>query len=463
MKGITTIELTDVRTGEKEIVKEENMMTNVLNDIFSRNIEGMLYYLNGNTADFHTNMIPICPNSIGGILLFSDSLEEDANSYYAPSANPCVGYASNDVNATADVMRGSLNLTESGKLERGYKFVWDFTTSQGNGTITAVALTHKFGGIGYHGDMYNNSSRVWTVKQVGTYPTGVIRTYYVFAVEVNFEGNYFWSIGMNTSNQIVIRKIRKCFTQVGLNFSLYEEGDEILDEQKVIPNIFLMPNPSNNYSNYTFQDGKDGFWYGFMNDANSSGNCTLKWIKIRKSDFSFSEGTWTLTGVQVYNNGQSCYFDNNPYIYRYSTIMDGYLYLMAYNKKGMYKINLNNAADIKLIEFGFTSNFSGCSTSYQNGCINIWTIGDWVIGSDFRINTNDEVIHTANIANYYYTTTPLFQYGPYLLSFGSYDSRYARKNLWLLTPYLASINNLSTSVIKTADKTMKITYTVTEE
>lgn len=463
MKGITTIELTDVRTGEKEIVKEENMMTNVLNDIFSRNIEGMLYYLNGSSADFHTNMIPICPNSIGGILLFSDSLEEDVNSYYAPSANPCVGYASNDVNPTADVMRGSLNLTESGKLERGYKFVWDFTTSQGNGTITAVALTHKFGGVGYHGDMYNNSSRAWTVKQTGTAPNGVIRTYYVFAVEVNFEGNYFWSIGMNTSNQIVIRKIRKCFTQVGLNFSLYEEGDEILDEQKAIPNIFLMPNPSNNYSNYTFQDGKDGFWYGFMNDANSSGNCTLKWIKIRKSDFSFSEGTWTLTGVQVYNNGQSCYFDNNPYIYRYSTIMDGYLYLMAYNKKGMYKINLNNAADIKLIEFGFTSNFTGCSTSYQSGYINIWTIGDWVIGSDFRINSNDEVIHTANVANYYYTTTPLFQYGPYLLSFGAYNGNTVRKNLWLLTPYLASINNLSTSVIKTADKTMKITYTVTEE
>ena len=31
------------------------------------------------------------------------------------------------------------------------------------------------------------------------------------------------------------------------------------------------------------------------------------------------------------------------------------------------------------------------------------------------------------------------------------------------TPYLATINNLSTSVIKTADKTMKITYTIEEQ
>ena len=32
-----------------------------------------------------------------------------------------------------------------------------------------------------------------------------------------------------------------------------------------------------------------------------------------------------------------------------------------------------------------------------------------------------------------------------------------------MTPYLATINNLSSAVVKTTDKTMKITYTLTEE
>lgn len=35
--------------------------------------------------------------------------------------------------------------------------------------------------------------------------------------------------------------------------------------------------------------------------------------------------------------------------------------------------------------------------------------------------------------------------------------------MYLLTPYLASINNLSSAVVKTVDKTMKITYMLTEE
>lgn len=32
-----------------------------------------------------------------------------------------------------------------------------------------------------------------------------------------------------------------------------------------------------------------------------------------------------------------------------------------------------------------------------------------------------------------------------------------------MTPYLGTINNLSSPILKTVDKTMKITYTLTEE
>ena len=122
--------------------------------------------------------------SIGGILLFSDALNEDENLLYAPSENPCIGYASNDVNATANVMRGSLNLTESGKIDNGYKFVWDFTTSQANGTITAVALTHKFGGVGYLGDLYNSTSNLLEMKKRWSTLTELKQDNYVDACEV---------------------------------------------------------------------------------------------------------------------------------------------------------------------------------------------------------------------------------------------------------------------------------------
>ena len=148
LKGTIVMELTDVNTGEVTTIMEENMVTNAVNDILGTNPMGVFYC----EAEYSTgvvwtgNLLPICPNMIGGILVFPKALEERADNIYPLSDNLPVAYASNDVNATANTARGSLNLTESKALDNGYKFVWEFTPSQGNGTIAAVALTSRQGG-----------------------------------------------------------------------------------------------------------------------------------------------------------------------------------------------------------------------------------------------------------------------------------------------------------------------------
>ena len=48
-----------------------------------------------------------------------------------------------------------------------------------------------------------------------------------------------------------------------------------------------------------------------------------------------------------------------------------------------------------------------------------------------------------------------------LLYFGDYGT-WSTSGWYMMCNYLATINNLDTPVIKTADKTMKITYTLTE-
>lgn len=73
LKGKTIIELKDVVTGEVEKYQDENMITKALSDFFSHNIEGSLFSLSGNTNDLNGNMIPLCKNAIGGILLFADA------------------------------------------------------------------------------------------------------------------------------------------------------------------------------------------------------------------------------------------------------------------------------------------------------------------------------------------------------------------------------------------------------
>ena len=89
-------------------------------------------------------------------------------------------------------------------------------------------------------------------------------------------------------------------------------------------------------------------------------------------------------------------------------------------------------------------------------------IGDVIVGYDFIIDGSDNVIQTAGGTRTNNLATPLFRYKEFLVGWGgSYGNEY-RYN-YLLTPYLATICNLSQAVVKNAAKTMKITYTLTEQ
>ncbi|MCD8364425.1 MAG: hypothetical protein LUC83_01165, partial [Clostridiales bacterium] len=57
--------------------------------------------------------------------------------------------------------------------------------------------------------------------------------------------------------------------------------------------------------------------------------------------------------------------------------------------------------------------------------------------------------------------TQMFQYKNFLIGWGcAIGTNY--RQAYLLTPYMATINNLDSSVVKDSSKTMKITYTLTE-
>lgn len=129
-------------------------------------------------------------------------------------------------------------------------------------------------------------------------------------------------------------------------------------------------------------------------------------------------------------------------------------------RRGFYKINVSNPADVTLIDLGFTSKWkplcdSGTCELYMT------LIGDLIVGGDFQIKADDTVVHTQGSVRLNNAATPLFQYKQFLFGWGgSYGKEY--RTAYLLTPYLAIINNLSSAVVKTVDKTMKITYTLTE-
>lgn len=461
LKGNMVMELMDVNTQEVETITEENMITDAVNHILGTNPMGVFYceaqYSTGMV--WQENLLPICPNMIGGILLFSKNLEERADNIYPASDNLPVAYASNDVNSTANTARGSLNLTESKKLDNGYKFVWEFTPSQGNGTIAALALTSKFGGQNAFGSLVNDASTFSLIKDVNIGSMTNTRQMVLFeAVEMDFEKNFLYSISFKDSS-ILIRKIRLPVFNIGLNEKLDDSTYTVLEEKAIPAQTFRF---LGDYTlNGEFMDGHDGYWYGFSNVGNSTGSATMVWTKISKSDYSMTEGQWTLSNAKLMSvgdrDGSSSYPERNIRC----CVRNGYLYAPAYDKKGIYKINISNSSDVTLINFGFTSKWKPLCDA--GSCeVYMTLIGDIILAGDFQVLVNDAIVHTLGSARLNDSATPLFQYKEFLVGWGgSYGNEY--RNIYLLTPYLASINNLSSAVVKTVDKTMKITYTLTEE
>ena len=446
LKGTMVMELTDAETGAVETVTEENMVTNAMNNILGSNPMGV-FYSEVELADvlaWNGSLLPICPNMIGGILLFSKTLEENADIMYAGSDNLPVAYASNNVNSSANTARGSMNQTESKALENGYKFVWEFTPSQGNGTIAAVALTSAQGGLNGFGSLVGDASTFLQIKKLDIRSLSTAQQAVLFeAVEMDFEGNLLYSITFEDSS-IRIRKVRIPVFSIGLNERLDDTTYTVIENQAVQTETFEFLGSYTKHGE--FMDGRDGYWYGFSNEGNSSGNARLLWVKISKTDYSVGERD--MTGSYPERKCRCC-------------MRGGYLYVPAYDKKGIYKINMANMADVTLIPFGFTSKWKPLC---ESGTCELFLtlVGDLIVGGDFQLTVNDGVVHTQGSARLTSAATPLFQYGQFLVGWGgSYGSEY--RSMYLLTPYLASVNNLSSAVVKTVDKTMKITYTLTVE
>ena len=134
IKGSATIELTNA-DGTKQIIKHDNMITNAVADMFRSYMGDMPLIHKLNFYDY-----TYAGTIFGGLLLFDDILNDDASDYAIPSTK-ITGYASNTAYSGKDLSRGSRNIAESGLQEDGsYKLVWDFGTSQGNGTIQSIAL-----------------------------------------------------------------------------------------------------------------------------------------------------------------------------------------------------------------------------------------------------------------------------------------------------------------------------------
>lgn len=424
MHGHTKIELTDIRTGEKQVIEHDNdFQSGVLSKYMAS-----LGYFNNNPYDNDTWMGgDIWRNLVGGIYLFRDTIDNSGGEVaFMPSGNLMVANGSaGTTNSGNPAELGSFNALESSVGVDSCTLVFDWDTSHGNGTINSICLTSQTGGyIGYGNKSGQSMSSLRTFG-------------------VNQNCRY-----VDTNDPY--RNAAKCFYNNRLHM-IYKDGNDIKLVVRRLPltahSIFDKQQTVTTIS---------GLSESYVNFYGTSGG---KYITLWKSDIAQSGSTFKVglydpsTGIiteKTFTNSTGARL--NPQ----GQYIDGYLYVYDYDNAKIYKFKFSTAEYVEAISQG-NGRHKWCEI--VPGILSLGSGQLWIDaeGTGTFYKTNGVI----NTDGYVEPEHGMSYDGFFCMA--SSSVYYNNCIGFIKNPlYLATINNLDSPVTKDATKTMKVTYTLTE-
>ncbi|WP_156902459.1 hypothetical protein [Ruminococcus callidus] len=460
LKGYTKIELTDVETNNTEVYEKHNIVTNALSEIF----RPIGYWTSSDI--FLSGSDPLVKKYCGGLLCFDKTIPEDKNTLFAPAGTTltaCGVY--NTLNSGTNKVRGDCNLLETSisSTTKTAKFVYDFKTSQGNGTISSVCLTSQNGGYGF----FNNSDTSGTNTSYGSlfYNIGTVfprfdkDSAYVGSSECTFYADLTSDVSYSikatspSSIQIIVRK-------------LYASSISIFDSN--LNNSYSSSPTAMKTLNISFPNSYIYKWF----DPESE---TL-WLYCNKSrDSSTLRSGDTL---QIYNvDIHTCeiiksYEVKNPFNSNIS-LVTGCIYLGRFYA---FDLVAKTYYARRVCWFKLDDNAINGEAYDTIEQINTYILYPRIIKSGkiyYVLESSVSDYHNAvfdtelnklcAVETYSTMSSKPIPISKCKLGYLAGDPNINGKSYYnILSNYLATINNLETPITKTSDKTMKITYTLKE-
>lgn len=465
IKGKTKIELTNVHTGEVEVIEKENMITNALQYIFNP-----VGYIKAGSVMYGSDYVNYYATLTGGLLLLDKTVPENADNIFLDTSIGVTGCAVFDKQNTSDqTLRGSYNATETeiDVVNRTIKYVYDFDTAEANGTIACAALTHAYGGYSNRGCVkepvreqypYFMSIGSGTLKFSGSsagisaydrnlsYTTYGANYKFIFLIDAAKDMVYYFSVDSTTS--ITIRGYRANINTVSL-FDTPSTGRTLLFEKTIVFSTAI----SQQYFSYNYDEETEKLYVvsGASVNISNGGAFTITEIDVA-GDYAVKQYSMTnKTGVAL----RMFYSRDNTLCY------DGYIYLMPYSGTyNIYREEIGNAANVQKIDVAVRQS---CPIFAKDKRVYFANPSSYSPSWGLYIVETDSFTLKYPEAKYLYDASGR-QFVPikgvpmtYFMSCGTSDGVFG-----IRTDYLATINNLDSPVVKTAEKTMKVTYTLSE-
>lgn len=483
IKGHSIIELKNVNTGKVEHYEDDNIVTNGV----AKYLEDLgMFNANPLLSDPIIKANPI-ERMFGGLLLFDSTITESADRYTCPSGVKMIGNGAYNVTYDGDnnlTELGSWNSTESGWMSDGsYKMVWDFATTQANGTINCACLTSDNHGYIGEGNSTSESTVVLANRRTDYERTG--SPYYFFpstVLQEKFDKSFLVHASRTNGTMTFIKRSSLIYTSATASEHMSSTGKLILQTYQMPLSEFDLresfPYNNNGGANYIpVSEVEVNIPQAFLTMLGTK--TPLHYIRHGKNyymisaDASGSPSGWreyvtlntnTINIVKIApDNTVTSYTATIPSAYHYIDLHnvgfsdEGQICMPIYaviNNVGVWSIwfqDMTNQADEDIIEgvnyllgrqTGFISNYT------DDGIMMMGSENGYV----YKVDLNERTVYPTNQAS------SLVAYSALDDNRLIWNSQAVGPDLHRAQNYLATINNLQTAVTKTAEKTMKVTY-----
>lgn len=483
-------------------VEDSNMVTNAIANL--ANPPKMIRYLSGASEIYMPGCItPVLDNCFSSLMLFQENLVEDANNFIPDISK--VNSIGKAVNAYvgSDPSRGTLNTAETKDLENGKRYVWDFGTDKGNGTIRSVALSNGYRGYhGFRNFLYTGTTVLEdsTFCQIFLACAGVNNIIDANNTNVDKSPKFYYGapafltssagfavVGCYKENEILFFK-----TTNGSNLAIFEKAiveysQLTLSSGKSLKREQVSKTTQCELS--TFFSADNEYLYSFYAKTKN----TFSVVKIDTKTLDVVQDEYiTIQDIDFLGAGPLK-----------GIIHEGYYYILkprsAGNEaiQGIYKINVNDTSDYSYITANSifkqpedtTTEFYNYAFSVMEGALLLIPL--WQDNSSyspalkkclpqyaFVINTSEPYpitwkhnYYANSTGNYYASNCKMLPSPgikkPFVFATESYQyigntTNTNNVKLGFNTMFLSTINNLSTPVVKNETQTMKVTYEITE-
>lgn len=468
LHGRAIIDLHNTRTHKDERIVHDNMLTNWIRD----SIKPWTIYRQGRPVVETLNYDDI----FGGLMMFDAALSNDADDYLfpAPHTHKMIAHANHQTYSGTDLTRGSYNQSQSSATDGAITKVWDFTQEQGNGNIASLGLCSiRFAICGNGTKALPSTEARNTNQRIYTNRSSVTGT----STDTS-RGMRFYD-GINGTT-IVAQCINGLLNVIEVP-AHWSKFNPTIGQHGMSPYFYIPSNVSvETYdlsaistSNYIASHvSNSGVLYMLFGTSLANGaSTTLVAFDLRARTYT----TQSLTN----NTGAELRIGLNDYDNAHFAIDDdGYLYIATTANKIAF-INLADNTDCGIVKApNGTADLQGANNYI---CSTISKYGKWIIAGSrgYLFSNTDATMYIIKKGVSWYGGWSKIQMVGYqsdshlcagqsiakhLFAYGGTAGNSASDNGESLTeiPCLATINNLESAVTKTADMTMRVTYTVTD-